>query len=137
MNFGKAVKVFQLQMLKQAGVQVTPQQLGLKSDPVADLQAQNFQNQAGSFRNVLGGLTPPTPPTPPADLTDSAAQTQYQQDLLAYNNNFQNYNQRMMQLLLQQFQTMQQSLAAIQKNNSNNSSAAESSDVSAVGGILG
>ncbi|WP_373531660.1 hypothetical protein [Vampirovibrio sp.] len=135
MSFGKAVKIFQLQILKQSGVNVTPQQLGLKSDPIADLQAQNLAG--GSFRNVLGGLTPPTPPTPPADLTDSAAQTQYQQDLLAYNNNFQSYNQRMMQLMLQQFQTMQQSLVAMQRNNTNNSSTTDNSDTGAVGGILG
>jgi hypothetical protein len=134
MSFGKAVKIFQLQILKQAGINVTPQQLGLKSDPVADLQAQNY---TGSFRNVLGGLTPPTPPLPPADLTDVAAQTQYQQDLLAYNNTFQSYNQRMMQMMLQQFQAMQQSLAAIQRNGNTASSDTASSDTGAVGGILG
>lgn len=134
MSFGKAVKIFQLQILKQAGVNVTPQQLGLKSDPIADLQAQNA---TGSFRNVLGGLTPPKPPVPPADLTDEAAQTQYQQDLLAYNNTFQSYNQRMMQMMMQQFQAMQQSLAAIQKNSNTSSSTTERSDTGAVGGILG
>ncbi len=135
MNFGTAFKVFQMNLLRQAGVTVTPQQFGLKSDPIADLQAKNA---TGSFSNVLGGLTPPTPPTPPADLTDSAAQTKYRQDLLTYNNNFQVYNQRVMQMMLSQFQSLQQSMAAIQKNNS--SSATNSSDsttASGVGGILG
>ncbi len=135
MNFGKAVKVFQLQILKNAGVQVTPQQFGLKSDPIADLQASRVNT---SFSNVLGGLSVPTPPTPPTDLTDTAAQAKYQQDLLAYNNNFQLYNQRMMQMMMSQFQTMQQSLVAMQQNNSNNASASSASSDSAtgVGGIL-
>lgn len=135
MNFGKAVKVFQLQILKNSGVAVTPQQLGLKSDPIADLQAKTASN---SFSSVLGGLTVPTPPTPPTDLSDTAAQAKYQQDLLTYNHNFQLYNQRVMQLMMNQFQTMQQSLASIQQNNTNSSSSSSttSTSVSGVGGIL-
>lgn len=137
MNFGTAFKVFQLQVLKQSGMAVTPQQLGLKSDPVADLQAKNA---TGSFGNVLGGLSLPVPPTPPADVADTAAQAKYQADLLKYNNSFQAYNQRLMMMLLNQMQAMQQTMASIQKNSRNNSSGADtglSETVSSVGGILG
>ncbi|WP_303675012.1 hypothetical protein [Vampirovibrio chlorellavorus] len=137
MNFGTAFKVFQLQLLKQSGMAVTPQQLGLKSDPVADLQARNA---TGSFGNVLGGLNLPVLPTPPTDMTDTAAQTKYQADLLKYNNSFQAYNQRLMMMLLNQMQAMQQTMASIQKNSKSTGSGADSgiSDtVSSVGGILG
>jgi hypothetical protein len=137
MNFGTAFKVFQLQLLKQSGMAVTPQQLGLKSDPIADLQAKNA---TGSFGNVLGGLSLPVLPTPPADATDAAAQTKYQADLLKYNNSFQAYNQRLMMMLLNQMQSMQQTMASIQKNSSNSSSSTNTSPsdaVSSVGGILG
>lgn len=137
MNFGTAFKVFQLQLLKQSGMAVTPQQLGLKSDPVADLQAKNA---TGSFGNVLGGLSLPVLPTPPADVTDVAAQAKYQADLLKYNNSFQAYNQRLMMMLLNQMQAMQQTMASMQKNSKSSSSGAASgvSDtVSSVGGILG
>lgn len=137
MNFGTAFKVFQLQLLKQSGMTVTPQQLGLKSDPVADLQAKNA---TGSFGNVLGGLSLPVLPTPPADVTDAAAQAKYQADLLKYNNSFQAYNQRLMMMLLNQMQAMQQTMASIQKNSKSSSSGAAggvSDTVSSVGGILG
>lgn len=136
MNFGKAFKVFQLQILKSSGMAVTPQQFGLKSDPVADLQAKTTTS---SFSKVLGGLNPPAPPTPPSDPADSAAQAKYQQELLVYNNNFQLYNQRVMQLMLNQFQAMQQSLATVQKNASDSGAKSDDSagSVSAIGSILG
>lgn len=135
MNFGTAFKVFQLQLLKQSGMAVTPQQLGLKSDPIADLQSKNA---VGSFGNVLGGLSVPVLPTPPADTTDAAAQAKYQADLLKYNNSFQAYNQRLMMMLLNQMQAMQQTMASLQKNSSASSANNSTSDsVSSVGGILG
>lgn len=135
MNFGKAMKVFQLQILRSSGVAVTPQQLGLKSDPIADLQAQTANN---SFSNVLGGLAMPTPPTPPTDTADSATQAQYQQDLLTYNHRFQMYNQRVMQLMLNQFQAMQQSMVAMQRNGTNGAASTDTTatSVTGVGGIL-
>ncbi len=138
MNFSQAFKVFQLNILRQSGIAVTPQQLGLKSDPIADLQAKN--NLPGSFGNILNrmgaaNLTPPTPPVPPTDPADSAAQSQYQQDLLGYTQNMQLYNQRFMQLLLHQFQMMQQTLASQQQTNS--SSLTGSDPTRAIGSILG
>lgn len=147
MNFAKAFKVFELNLLRQSGVAITPQQLGLKSDPIADLQAKN---STGAFSSLLGkigsgslqGFTPPVPPTPPADATDAAAQAKYQQDLLTYQNNFQVYNQRFMQLMLNQIQSLQQAISANSQQNGNSSSGSGGTDLSSsrpigVGGILG
>jgi hypothetical protein len=142
MNFSKAFKVFQLNILRQSGIAVTPQQLGLKSDPIADLQAKNATGGFGNILSNLGGakgLTPPVPPTPPANATDPAAQAKYQQELLAYQNNFQIYNQRFMQLMLSQIQALQQSIRSSTQNNGNsaNGSNLTSSRPIGVGGILG
>jgi hypothetical protein len=142
MNFSKDLKVFELNILRQAGVSVTPQQVGLKSDPIADLE---LQNATGSFSNILSslgggtqGLVPPVPPTPPSDPTDTAAQAKYQQDLLTYQSNFQVYNQRFMQLMMSQMQALQQSINM--SNQQSSSTSSTSSDSSAtptgVGGIL-
>jgi len=146
MNFSKAFKVFELNMLRQSGITVTPQQVGLKSDPIADLQAKNTTGAFGSLLNQMGlntmqSLTPPVPPTPPGDPNDAAAQAKYQQALLSYQSSFQVYNQRFMQLMMQQMQAMQQSLSASQQKaaSANGSSASSgSSDIPiGVGGILG
>jgi hypothetical protein len=150
MNFSTAFKVFELNVLRQVGVSVTPQQVGLKSDPIADLQAKNatsgFSNILGNLSNLgntaatsATGLTPPVPPTPPADPTDAAAQTKYQQDLLTYQNNFQIFNQRFMQLMLGQIQALQQSINLSNQQSSTNTknSGGDSSSVPVgVGGIL-
>lgn len=138
MNFSDAFKVFQLNILRQAGVMVTPQQIGLKSDPVVDLQAKN-----STFDNILGRLggsgipglpSLPTPPVPPANTADAAAQTQYQQDLLTYNHQFQLYNQRLMQMLLTQLQAIQKSVQAGQQNAKATSDSSERPI--GIGGIL-
>lgn len=143
MSFGKSFKIFQLNVLRQLGVQVTPQQVGLKSDPIADLQAKNA---AGSFSSILGlannsaagmnGLTVPQPPTPPTDTTDQAAMLKYQQDLLTYNQSYQLYNQRFMQMLLGQFQSMQQTILTSVKNNTASSNSTSSDATVGTGGIL-
>jgi hypothetical protein len=148
MKFLQAVKVFQLNLLRQAGVAITPQQLGLKSDPIADLQAKSAAASNG-FGGILASLTNsnaamtgmplPQPPTPPVDLDDKAALLKYQQDLLAYNQNSQLYNQRMMQMLLQQFQAVQQQALANRNAASPGSSTGGVSTDTAplgVGGIL-
>ncbi len=145
MNFSKAFKVFELNMLRQSGITVTPQQVGLKSDPIADLQAKNTTGAFGNLLNQMGvntmqSLTPPVPPTPPSDPNDAAAQTKYQQALLTYQSNFQVYNQRFMQLMMQQMQAMQQSFSANQQkaSASGSSGSSGSSDIPiGVGGILG
>jgi hypothetical protein len=143
MNFSYALKVFELNVLRQSGVSVTPQQVGLKSDPIADMQ---MKSATSGFSGILGNLTgmstaqaltPPVPPTPPADPTDTAAQTKYQQDLLTYQSNFQVYNQRFMQMLLGQMQSLQQSINYGNQQSSSASSTSSSSGSSAgVGGIL-
>lgn len=140
MKFSEAFKVFQLNILRQAGVAVTPQQVGLKSDPIADLQAKNVQSSFDNILSRLGGgnfqgLTAPKPPTPPIDPSDAAANTKYHQEMAAYMQNIQLYNQRFMQLMLQQLQSMQQSMAASRQNDNQSSS---TSNISlGVGGILG
>jgi len=144
MNFMNTVKVFEINVLRQSGITVTASQVGLKSDPVADLQAQSGFSAFGSVLNKLTGnstmsssamttyYTPPTPPTPPTDLTDSAAMVKYQQEMLTYNQSYQAYNQRMMQLMLRQMQQMQQSVMQSQSASSSSSS----SDGLGIGGIL-
>jgi len=148
MNFMNTVKVFEINVLRQAGVTISPSQLGLKSDPVADLQAQSGFSAFGSVLNKLTGnstmsssamstyYTPPNPPTPPTDLTDNAAMLKYQQEMLTYNQSYQAYNQRMMQLMLRQMQQMQQSAMQAQSASSSNTSSSSSSDGLGIGGIL-
>lgn len=150
MNFSYAFKVFELNVLRQVGVSVTPQQVGLKSDPIADLQAKNatsgFSNILGNLGNLgnisatnAAGLTPPVPPTPPADPTDAAAQAKYQQALLTYQNNFQVFNQRFMQLMLGQIQSLQRSINLSNQQTSSanaNNTGSSNSTPAGVGGIL-
>jgi hypothetical protein len=141
MDFSQAFKVFELNLLRQIGVTVTPQQVGLKSDPIADLKAKNATS---AFGTILGNLTgtnttasasPPQPPTPPTDTTDQAAMLKYQQDLLTYNQSYQLYNQQFMRLLLTQLQSVQQSVIASQNNTANANSSSSNSPI-ATGGIL-
>lgn len=142
MDFSQAFKVFQLNILRQAGITVTPDQLGLKSDPIADLQAKNSES---AFDNILskmtggalGGLKPPTPPTPPADATDAAAQAEYQQALVTWQQNSQIYNQRLMQMMVQQMQAIQQSIVASQRRQQDSGSSSSLSGTGlGIGGIL-
>jgi hypothetical protein len=152
MNLNESFKVFELNLLRQSGVMVTPQQVGLKSDPIAALQAKNATGMFGNVLNQLNGgsnlasntalstaMTPPVPPTPPADPANAAAQAKYQQELLAYQSNFQIYNQRFMQLLLNQMSNIQMSIrasAAQANNNANNNNSSSSSSDLGIGGIL-
>jgi hypothetical protein len=146
MNFLQAVKVFEINVLRQSGVSILPSQLGLKSDPVADMQALNANSAFGTLlgkitgtttTSVAGAYTLPAPPTPPADVTDQAAMLKYQQQLLTYNQTSQLYNQRMMQALMNQMQTIQQT-AMQARNSASSSSSGSSSDTDAlgIGGIL-
>jgi hypothetical protein len=139
MNFSTALKVFQLNILKQAGVSVLPQQLGLKTDPIADLQAKNtnspFSKLLGQLGSGVSSLTVPTPPVPPSDLSDQNAVTQYQQGLLTYQNNFQLYHQRMSQLMLQQMQNLQEALSTVNQQKSATTSSEDSVELG-LGGIL-
>lgn len=144
MNFQYAFKVFELNTLRQAGVAITPQQVGLKTDPIAALQLKNATQGFGSILGNLNGTTsaslgisPPSPPVPPTDTSDSAAQAKYQQALLVYNNQSQVYNQQIMRLMLNQFQQMQQSIyASQQQQQKTTASSSASGDTTGVGGIL-
>lgn len=146
MNFSEAFKVFQLNILRQSGVMVTPEQVGLKRDPIAEMQAKSMN---GPFANVLGqmgggangmavpGLNPPKLPTPPVDPANAEAQAKYHQELLAYTQNFQLYNQRFMQLMLSRMAQMQQAMLQQNKQTQSSSDAKGSLDqVSAIGGII-
>lgn len=150
MNFSQSIKIFEFNLLRQSGVVVTPQQVGLKTDPFAALQARSASSLFGNVLNNINGgnltsstalstaMTPPILPTPPADPTNAAAQAKYQQALLTYQSNFQIYNQRFMQLMLNQMSNMQMSMqqsSAAQANNSSSSNSS-SSDGLGVGGIL-
>lgn len=139
MDFGKAFKVFELNILRQSGVVVTPEQVGLKSDPILDLQNKNLTNSPFSTMLNRLGMAQPTLPTAPTDTTDTTAMNAYHQELLAYSQNMQLYNQRFMQLMLQQMQQMQRTMAS--QKSSTSSSGSDTSgiaDTSAlgIGGIL-
>ncbi len=138
MNLGYALKVFQLNLLRQSGIAVTPQQVGLKSEPVA--QNQQIPGMNGTFGNILQGLNGGqqtaelTPPTPPSDPTDLKALTKYNQDLVAYQQQYQARTQQMMQMILMRMSAMQQSMSQQQNSSANSSS---SFDALGIGGILG
>ncbi|MEM0951114.1 MAG: hypothetical protein AAGI66_03110 [Cyanobacteria bacterium P01_H01_bin.74] len=137
MSFSEAFKIFQLNILRQSGVAIRPEQVGLKRDPIAELQAQGINQPFNAvLGNTINNLTPPVPPVPPTDLNDSQAQQQYQQDVLTYQNNFQIYHQRVIQTMMQQFQQMQRSIAEASRSAGTSSAEAGASESSAVGGIL-
>lgn len=149
MNFNQSLKIFEFNLLRQSGVVVTPQQVGLKTDPFAAVQANGLfgnvlnnlnGNSLSSSTALTSAMTPPVLPTPPADPTNAAAQAKYQQDLLTYQSNFQIYNQRFMQLMLNQMSNMQMSMQrasmAQSSNSSSSGSSSSSSDGLGVGGIL-
>ncbi len=130
-------KMVQYNLLTQAGIPVTPEQLGIK--PNASTNGVN-----SPFSQILNGQnggvgTMPTPPTPPTDLTDAAAVAKYNQDLLTYNQQFQQYQLRMMQVMNQRFLQMQQAIQQAARNNASSSSSSSSlnrNERVGVGGIL-
>lgn len=139
MSFSEAFKVFELNLLRQSGVNVTAEQVGLKTDPIAALQSKNLTNSPFSMMLSRMGMTTPVAPTLPSDTTDTAAMKTYNQQLVAYNQNMQLYNQRFMQLMLSQMQQMQQTLATNKTSDSSSSASstsASSSDGLGIGGIL-
>jgi hypothetical protein len=90
-----------------------------------------FSNMLSSMNGQAGGqLTLPTPPTPPANASDPAAQEQYNQALLAYNQNFQRYHTQVLQLMSQRFAMMQQNLLQQQRAVSTLPSKANGGDTS-------
>ncbi len=135
------LKVFEYQLLQQGGVNVTPEQVGLKFNP----NAIGAQGSGGVFSQALGALSGntassalPTPPTPPEDSSDLTAQAKYNADMTTYNQKMAAYNQQMMQRLMMQFSAMQQQIQQIAlSNRQNSSSSSESTQPIGVGGIIG
>lgn len=139
MNFGYALKVFQYNILRQSGISVTPQQVGLKSDPFAQYQQIPGMSSFNGVMQSLGGQTNTpalSPPTPPTDMTNMEAVTQYNQELLAYQRSTQAHNQQMMQLLLSRINAMQQSIN-LSNQQRKSSSLSDNTGSLGVGGILG
>lgn len=130
-SFSNIWKQVQYDMMTQAGIPVTPQQLGLKVPAAA--------NGSGFSQYLSGQSMPtlPTPPTPPTDYTDQAAVQKYNQDLLTYNQSFQSYQVRMMQMMNMRFNQLQQSIVQANRNTGGTSrSSSASNQPSGVGGIL-
>lgn len=125
MGFSQAIKMFQYNLLRRSGVNISPQQVGLKLDANGQL--------SGSFASILAnntqqanGLALPEMPELPSDPSDTVAQQEYQNQLLEYQQNMQAYNQRYMQLMMTQFQRqlagIQQALQAQKKSDSSTDS---------------
>src|SRR5947209_870594 len=79
---------------------------------LASMGGSNFSQLVTNLQNRgnAAALQPPTPPTPPTDPNDVTAQKQYNDALLAYNQQFQQYHTGMIQLFNQRFLAMQQTI---------------------------
>jgi hypothetical protein len=139
MRFSTMLKGIQYSILTQAGIPIDPARLGLK------LPQQTANATQGNFSTLLNpnvtaqNLQLPTPPTPPTDPANTTDQARYQQELQTYNQQFQAYHTRMMQLMNMRFlqlqQQMQQALRQNNTSSANRSSTIERGSVG-VGGIL-
>jgi hypothetical protein len=99
-------------------------------------------SKPGLFSSLINRTTGmpqmPAPPTPPADPADVEKQREYNEALLAYNQQFQTYNTQIMQMFMQRFSMMQQTLLMTQRQQQQQQQAVNSSpSISGVGGILG
>ena len=126
MNWGQIVKIAGFGLLQQAGVPVTPEQLGLKSSSLPTYLNRNFSNVLSANNNGTSGLTLPTPPTAPDDPTDITAQKAFNEALVAYNQQIQAYNQRLYTTMLMQFQQMQRQVLLSNRTASQSTSASSS-----------
>jgi hypothetical protein len=95
MSFSQYVKSVQFHLLQEAGIPVTPEQLGLKVR----------RNPNPAFAQTLASTVAlQQPPVPPENLLDPAAMAQYQQQVVLY-------QQRLMErqvMLLEQMAASQQ-----------------------------
>jgi hypothetical protein len=135
MKIGTVLKAIQYTVLQQAGVAVTPEQVGLKIKNPSALSGAFGKILGQSQAGAAGGLSLPTPPTPPDPASGdiSEAQSKYNQELVAYNQSMQAYHLQMMRMLSAQFNQMQ----AISRSNANQqSSAAFASGTLGIGGII-
>lgn len=147
MRFSTLLKAFEYSILNQGGVSITPEQLGLKVKNPNFPGTGSSTGLSGGFSSILnqaqnglasGALpTAPTPPTPPADPTNATEQAKFQQELVTYNQNFQTYHLRTMQLMSQRFEMMLQNIQRTQQQAQTSKSAtALDQSNSGVGGIL-
>jgi hypothetical protein len=107
-TFGKAVKLLQLGILQDAGVAVSPEQLGLKlsKGTTATTGANPFASylqgiNGGNLANGNNPLSMPAAPKPPDNPDDVKAQNLYQQQLATY-------NAKLMQVFLMRLTQQQQ-----------------------------
>lgn len=140
MQISKILKGIQFNLLRQSGVNVTPEQFGLKVDPNPQFGNNNgfsgiLAQIAGVNGTTSGQQSQLAQPTPPEDLTDTEAVAQYHEDMAAYNQQMHANNQQMMQLLMQQFAQLQQQLARVNSGN-NSSSVLSNNEPLGIGGII-
>jgi hypothetical protein len=135
MNWGQIVKIAGFGLLQQAGVPVTPEQLGLKSASMPSYLNNSFSNVLNN--NSTNGLTLPTPPTAPDDPTDLTAQKAFNEALVAYNQQIQAYNQRLYTTMLMQFQQMQRQVLLSNSTASRNTTSASSNYASSYDATIG
>ncbi|MBY0404487.1 MAG: hypothetical protein K2X66_11360 [Cyanobacteria bacterium] len=152
MSLSAVFKTMAYSLLAQSGINVNaPNILGKKkgtsatgSNGFASFLNPTGLNGTGAFplngingRTTLGqNLIMPTPPTPPANPQDAAAQAQYQQDLLLYNQKFQAYQMQFMRMITSQIQQLQQTNAFNAAKQKTTPSSGISQGVSGTGGIL-
>jgi hypothetical protein len=150
MNIGTFAKAIEFSILRDSGVTVSPDQIGLKvKNP--ELLGTSFLSvlqQTGAFGKIPNTSTAttaygtpvlPTPPTPPSANASADVQAKYNQDSQTYNQQMQTYNMHMYQMMLSQFNRMQQQMSYAQfqqSQASNNNSASSSSADTGIGGIL-
>ena len=133
MDFGKAFKIFQFNILQQSGIAVTPEQFGLKPDAIPGFGGNNFSN-------VLGQLSgkAPTAPTPPEDPSDLEAQAEFNKEMVAYNQKLYAQNQQFLRQIMFQMSQLQRA-AQLQSQQSQQSTGPQFErfgSSSGVGGIL-
>ncbi len=125
MKIGHLFKVFQYNLLRQGGVAVTPEQLGLKTDPYAGTVGNSPFSQILQNQQNMLGMTLPMPPVAPTEVGEG--QGRFNQEMIAYNQRLHAYNQRMMQIMMMQISQLQREAV----------SARQPETVQGAGGILG
>lgn len=124
MKIDSLLKTFQYNLLRNAGVNINPSQLGLKVDSLGQIQG-SFASTLAKNNPAFQQLVMPEIPVLPDDPTDTAAQQAYQNQLLDYQQQMQVYNQRSMHMMMAQFQrqlfSIQQALASQRSSDSKSS----------------
>lgn len=125
MKIDNLLKTFQFNLLRRAGVNINPSQLGLDIDAFGNIQG-SFASRTAQQNSPFQQLIMPEIPVLPEDPADIDAQQAYQNQLLDYQQQMQVYNQKSMQLMMAQFQrqlfSIQQALAAQRSSNNDTDS---------------